>query len=117
MRKKRTLRLSFTLAAYFGLAAVGYAANYTAYVPVCCNANSTVSIVGTANNHIEKGITAGPGSYSVAFPKAGIAWVANADDDTLSVVSLSSGALERLSSYHCGHGRSRQVLMARGFTW
>ena len=95
MRTKRTLSLSFAYAAYFGLATVGSAANYTAYVPVCCNANSTVSIVGTANNHIEKGFTAGPGSYAVAFPKPGIAWVANADNDTLSVVNLSSGALEK----------------------
>jgi DNA-binding beta-propeller fold protein YncE len=95
MRINTTTRVSLACSAYFGLVAAGSASNYTAYVPVCCNANSTVSIVGTANNKVEKGFTAGPGSYALAIPTRGIAWVANANNDTISVVNMSSGVVAK----------------------
>src|ERR1035438_7839618 len=69
------------------------AATTTAYVPVCCNANSTVSIVGTAHNRVAADFTAGPGSYAVALPNSGAAWVANAGNNTISIVSLKTGAV------------------------
>jgi YVTN family beta-propeller protein len=95
MRITGTILLSCAFAACVGQARVGSAANYTAYVPVCCNANSTISIIGTADNRIEKGFIAGPGSYSLAIPRPGTAWVTNADNDTISVVNLSTGAVQK----------------------
>jgi DNA-binding beta-propeller fold protein YncE len=71
------------------------AATTTAYVPVCCNANSRVSIVGTADNAVTASFTAGPGSYAVAFPDARTAWVTNAGNSTISIVSLETGAVRK----------------------
>ena len=95
MRIKGILRLSYACAAYFGMVAGVSASNYTAYVPVCCTANSPISIIGTASNQTEKGFTAGPGSYALAIPRPGVAWVTNASNDTISVVNMSSGVVEK----------------------
>jgi len=72
-----------------------YAATTTAYVPVCCNANSTVSVVATAHNRVAASFAAGPGSYAVALPNAATAWVANAGNNTISIVSLKTGTVRK----------------------
>jgi DNA-binding beta-propeller fold protein YncE len=69
------------------------AATTTAYVPVCCDANSTVSVIGTASNRLIGSFSAGPGSYAVALPDAGTAWVTNAGNNSISIVSLETGAV------------------------
>ncbi|MGC9944899.1 MAG: hypothetical protein ABSF64_00760 [Bryobacteraceae bacterium] len=69
------------------------AATTTAYVPVCCNANSTVSIVSTAHNRVATNFSAGPGSYAVALPNSQTAWVTNQANSTISIVSLQTGAV------------------------
>jgi DNA-binding beta-propeller fold protein YncE len=71
------------------------AAATTAYVPVCCNANSTVSIVATAHNRVTKSFSAGPGSYAIALPSAGTAWVTNAGNNTISIVTLATGVVSK----------------------
>ncbi|HTQ53714.1 MAG TPA: hypothetical protein VMI94_04590 [Bryobacteraceae bacterium] len=82
------------LAACFSLAA----ATTTAYVPVCCTANSTVSVISTARNRIVSSFTAGPGSYAVAFPNLNTAWVTNTSNNTISVVNLVTGAVRKTIS-------------------
>ena len=52
-----------------------------------------MSIVGTAHNRVAADFTAGPGSYAVALPNSGAAWVANAGNNTISIVSLKTGAV------------------------
>lgn len=71
------------------------AATTTAYVPVCCDANSRVSVVSTANNIVAASFTAGPGSYAVTIPDAGTAWVTNAGNNTISIVSLETGTVRK----------------------
>jgi DNA-binding beta-propeller fold protein YncE len=52
-------------------------------------------MVGAANNMVMASFTAGPGSYAVAFPEAGTAWVTNAGDNTISIVALETGAVRK----------------------
>jgi len=52
-----------------------------------------VSIFGTAHNRVTESFKAGPGSYAVALPNASTAWVTNAANNTISIVSLTNGAL------------------------
>lgn len=92
---KSLRRLAVCSAAALASAAFLPAATTTAYVPVCCNANSTVSIISTAQNRVVGSFSAGPGSYAVAFPNAATAWVTNAANKTISVVALPSGALQK----------------------
>jgi len=70
-------------------------AGTTAYVPVCCDANSTVSGVGTSQNRVIGSFTAGPGSYAVAFPSFSTAWVTNPGDRTISIVSLPTNHVRK----------------------
>jgi YVTN family beta-propeller protein len=67
----------------------------TAYVPVCCNGNSTVTIVSTTTNRIVESFSAGPGSYAVTFPNHASAWVTNSSDNTISVVDYATGNVEK----------------------
>jgi DNA-binding beta-propeller fold protein YncE len=71
------------------IASMGAAVN-AAYVAACCNANSQVSFVSTANNTAMASFSAGPGSYAVALPNARTAWVTNARNNTVSIVSLEN---------------------------
>ena len=75
--------------------AASLSAATTAYLPVCCNANSTVSVIATAHNQVTRNFSAGPGSYAIALPNAHTAWVANAGNNTISIVSLPGGALRK----------------------
>jgi DNA-binding beta-propeller fold protein YncE len=96
-RKEHTMQIiKHALKCLCGLAALPAAwgaATTTAYLPVCCNANSTVSIVDTAHHRVIGSFAAGPGSYAVALPNPGTAWVTNAGNNTISVVSLKTGAV------------------------
>jgi len=89
----KTTHAAIWIAAALTLAPALVGATTTAYVPVCCNANSTVSVVSTAHNRVAASFSAGPGSYAVAFPNARTAWVTNAGNNTISIVSLETGAV------------------------
>ena len=45
------------------------------------------------HNRVAASFAAGQGSYAVALPNAGTAWVANAGNNTMSIVSLKTGAV------------------------
>jgi mannose-6-phosphate isomerase-like protein (cupin superfamily) len=47
------------------------------------------------HNRVAASFAAGHGSYAVALPNAGTAWVANAGNNTISSVSLKTGAVRR----------------------
>jgi len=87
---KRSLKYIACLAAW---SVALPAATTTAYIPVCCNANSTVSVVSTAKNRVSGSLHAGPGSYAIALPDSGTASVTNAGNNTISIVSLKTGAV------------------------
>lgn len=88
---KRSMKYIACLAAWS--VSLPAASTTTAYIPVCCNANSTVSVVSTAKNRVSGSLPAGPGSYAIALPDSGTAWVTNAGNNTISIVSLKTGAV------------------------
>jgi DNA-binding beta-propeller fold protein YncE len=71
------------------------ASTYTAYVPVCCNSPSAVSVISTEGHRISGAFNAGAGSYAVALPTPGTAWVTNEANRTISVVNVRSGVTQK----------------------
>jgi DNA-binding beta-propeller fold protein YncE len=98
---KRSLKYIACLAAW---SVALPAATTTAYIPVCCNANSTVSVVSTAKNRVSGSLHAGPGSYAIALPDSGTASVTNAGNNTISIVSLKTGAVRNTIHLSSSHG-------------
>jgi YVTN family beta-propeller protein len=91
----RILRIVAGSAAHWFMIGSAAAATYTAYVPVCCHSPSAVSIIGTTNNRVSGSFAAGAGSYALAVPTPGTAWVTSEGHSTISVIDMSSGAVKK----------------------
>ncbi len=68
---------------------------YAVYLFTTLAVIPTVSVIGTAKNTVAASFTAGPGSNAVALPSPGVAWVANSSNNTISIINLASGAVEK----------------------